>query len=45
MKKEIKYIITDEDYELLRNIVIVNPCEECGDGFGGCCGCEKERQY
>lgn len=45
MKKENKYIIDEEDYELLMSPISENPCLSCSVDWLICCGCSDGRKY
>lgn len=38
------YVVTDEDYKMLRKVgTLENPCEKCG--CNGCCGCKEGVEF
>lgn len=45
MKKEIIYHITDEDKELLKKPLPINPCNNRCPDRHSCCGCPKLTEY
>ncbi len=46
MKETIVREYTEEDRELLKNIIPANPCTKCPDNISiGCCGCYKSQDY